>query len=51
MEKVELEYEYITETQDSTRDIDMGIEMIKRGEQKLQFTYEHLLNAGYQKHA
>ena len=49
MEKVELEYEYITESQDSTRDIDMGIEMIKRGEQKLQFTfymYKHLLNTG-----
>ena len=39
MEKVDLEYEYITESQDSTRDIDMGIEMIKRGEQKLQFTF------------
>ena len=44
MEKVELEYEYITETQDSIRDIDMGIEMIKRGEQIIKFTYKHLLN-------
>jgi len=32
MEKVDLEYEYITEIQDASPDIDMGIDMIKRGE-------------------
>lgn len=32
MEKVNLEYEYITEIQDASPDIDMGIDMIKRGE-------------------
>ncbi|KAL5255296.1 hypothetical protein ACHWQZ_G014637 [Mnemiopsis leidyi] len=32
MEKVDLEYEYITEIQDASPDIDMGIDMIKRGD-------------------
>ena len=32
MERVDTEYEYVTQTQDSTTNIDMGIDMIKRGE-------------------
>ena len=32
MERVDTEYEYVTQTQDSTSNIDMGIDMIKRGE-------------------
>lgn len=32
MERVDTEYEYVTQTQDSTSNIDMGIDMIKRGD-------------------